>query len=315
MLDSDLLGVGGLCRTMGPQPVNDATIFSPAKLNLFLAITGRRTDGFHDLLSVAAPLAWGDTLTAEAADDFTLRCDTPGLPLDETNLILRAARAFAAAVPGTRGATFTLEKRIPLGAGLGGGSSNAVAALRALNALAPSPLDEAALGRLAAGLGSDCALFLPGGPVTMRGRGEQIFSLPSAAAGRLQGREVLVFKPGFAIATPWAYARLAAESAYLPAPQAEARLAAWLEGGAPAEALLFNSMERAAFPKFPALPLLLDRLQARFGLAGRMSGSGSACFALLPESEPPAFDALAAEIRAAWGPGALVLQTRLLESA
>jgi 4-diphosphocytidyl-2-C-methyl-D-erythritol kinase len=311
MLDSDLLGVGGLCAKMVGQPVTAAPLFSPAKLNLFLAITGRRTDGFHELLSVAVPLAWGDTLTAQPAENFTLRCDTPGVPWDETNLVLRAARAFAAAVPGTRGAAFTLEKRIPLGAGLGGGSSNAVAALRALNALAPAPLDDAALARLAAGIGSDCALFLPGGPVTMRGRGERISVLPNAAAARLRGRAVLVFKPGFAISTPWAYARLAAESGYLPAAQAEARLAAWLEGDGPAEELLYNGMERAAFAKFPALPLLLGRLQARFGLTGRMSGSGSACFALLPERDPPAFDALAAEIRAAWGPGALVVQTGL----
>ncbi len=312
MPDSVLLGVGGVCGRMADQAVNAATIFSPAKINLFLAITGRRADGFHDLLSVAAPLAWGDSLRAEKGDDFTLVCRDPAVPADDSNLVLRAARAFAVAAPGHGGAKFTLDKRIPLGAGFGGGSSNAVAALRALNALAGEPLDAGALGGLAASLGSDCALFLPGVPVTMRGRGERLGTLPSGAAARLRGREVLLFKPGFGIATPWAYARLAAESAYLPAGEAEARLAAWLEGNAPAEDLLFNSMERAAFAKYPALPILLERLRARFGLAARLSGSGSGCFALLPERDAPAPDELAAAVREAWGPAALVVRTRLL---
>jgi 4-diphosphocytidyl-2-C-methyl-D-erythritol kinase len=297
---------------MADQSVNAVTIFSPAKINLFLAVTGRRSDGFHDLLSVAAPLAWGDSLTAESHADFTLVCRDPAVPLDDSNLVLRAARAFAAAAPGHGGAKFTLEKRIPLGAGFGGGSSNAVAALRALNALAGEPLDAGALSGLAAGLGSDCALFLPGVPVTMRGRGERLGTLPSGADSRLRGREVLIFKPGFGIATPWAYARLAAESAYLPAAEAEARLASWLEATAPAEDLLFNSMEQAAFAKYPALPILLGRLRARFGLAARMSGSGSGCFALLPERDPPAGDEVQAAIREAWGPAALAVRTTLL---
>jgi 4-diphosphocytidyl-2-C-methyl-D-erythritol kinase len=123
---------------------------------------------------------------------------------------------------------------------------------------------------------------------------------------------VLVFKPAFGISTPWAYARLAAESAYLPAAEAEARLSAWIGGQASAEDLLFNSMETAAFAKYPALPILLGRLRTRFGLAARMSGSGSGCFALLPERGSPPLEALAAEIRGAWGPGALVVRTRLL---
>src|SRR4051812_34639816 len=115
-------------------PVNPLVVSSPAKLNLFLAITGRRPDGFHDLVSVAAPVEFGDTLTVEQRTaGFSLECDDPGLEVDETNLVLRAARAFAAAAGWTGGAHFTLAKRIPMGAGLGGGSSNAVAVLQALN--------------------------------------------------------------------------------------------------------------------------------------------------------------------------------------
>jgi 4-diphosphocytidyl-2-C-methyl-D-erythritol kinase len=300
------------------------TVFSPAKINLSLAITGRRADGFHDLVSVTAPLQFGDELTAEDVDDrnpesgiqhpedgrFSLTCDVAEVPLDESNLVLKAARLFAATTGWARAVKFSLTKRIPMGAGLGGGSSNAVAALRALNQLSGGRADEAALERMAAQLGSDCVLFLRGAPVVMRGRGERVETLPAAARVRLSGRAVLVFKPSFGIATPWAYGRMVARGGdYLPAAEAEARLAAWLAGDAPAEELLGNNMEPAAFEKYVALPVLLARLRREFGLMPRMSGSGSACFTLLRDDTPRA--ALTAAIRDAWGPTATVIETQL----
>jgi len=293
-----------------------ATVFSPAKLNLFLAVTGRRGDGFHDLVSVAAPVAFGDTLEAGskepgAGSGFSLECDDPTVPVDGNNLILKAAEAFAA-VSGWKGAVhFKLTKRIPMGAGLGGGSSNAVAALRVLNQLAGDRLAEPDLERIAARQGSDCVLFLKNAPVVMRGRGERVEALADGAAARLRGRRVLVFKPGFGISTPWAYGRMIARGTdYLPAAEAEARLAAWVAGSAPAGALLFNNMEPAAFEKYLALPLLLERLRREFGVAAAMSGSGSACHALLGDDQVT--EPLVAAIRASWGEGAFVRETRLL---
>lgn len=299
------------------------TIFSPAKINLSLAVTGRRADGFHDLVSVVATLEFGDTLEAwaeagghgpnNAAGRFHLECAAPDVPGDGTNLVLRAATLFAAQTGWSGGARFRLTKRIPAGAGLGGGSSNAVAALRALNELSGRRADAAQLAALAAQLGSDCPLFLQGGPVVMRGRGERIEALPPAAAARLRGRRVLVFKPTFGIATPWAYARLVARGTdYVPAAEAERRLAAWCAGDAPAEDLLANNFEPAAFAKYLALPLLLDALRREFGVAAGMSGSGSACFALLREEQDAA--PLVDRIRAAWGPGACVQATRIAPS-
>jgi 4-diphosphocytidyl-2-C-methyl-D-erythritol kinase len=299
--------------------VSASPTFSPAKINLFLAITGRRADGFHDLVSVVAPLEFGDTLWVEPKPEaghpkpegrFTLECDDPALPTDASNLVLRAARAFAGASGWRGGAHFRLEKRIPPGAGLGGGSSNAVAVLRALNQIAGGPFDAAQLAGLAAGLGSDCPLFVHAGPVVLRGRGEQVAPLPAAAA-RLRGRRVLLFKPGIGVSTPWAYARMAAGAPrhYLPAAGAEARLAAWLDGGARAESLLFNNMEEVVFAKFLALPVLLDALRGEFDLAARMSGSGSACFALLQEATP--VPAVIARIREFWGPAAFVTETKI----
>lgn len=297
------------------------SIFAPAKLNLFLAITGRRADGFHDLVSVVAPVTFGDTLHAEPADEFSLACDDPAVPVDATNLVLKAASAFAQATADKKvfataanwrgGAKFTLEKRIPLGAGLGGGSSDAVAALRALNTLAGHPLGAPALAGLAAKLGSDCALFLHDAPVVMRGRGERIEALPAAAAARLRGQRVLIFKPGFGIATPWAYQAMAAQpTTYLASAAAEARLAAWLgDDRATAGQILFNNLESVAFAKFIALPTLLEKLRTDFALEPRMSGSGSACFALLPEGKSAV--EITPIIRAAWGESAFVAETVL----
>ena len=291
-------------------PLTTSAHFCPAKLNLYLAVTGRRADGFHDLVSVVVPVDFGDTLHVAPATDFSLTCDDPAVPVDGTNLVLKAAQAFRAASGWTGGARFALTKRIPLGAGLGGGSSDAATALQVLNRLAGSPLGPVALGQVAAEVGSDCALFLAGGPVVMRGRGERVEALPAAVAARWRGRRVLIFKPAFGIATPWAYARLAAAApaGYRAAALAEAQVAE-LAGGAGWEGRMFNSLERPAFEKFVALPVLLGQLRTRFGLVPRMSGSGSACFALLPDGAPVA--EITAAVQAAWGATALVVEAKL----
>lgn len=313
----------------------DVSLFSPAKINLFLAITGRRPDGFHDLVSVVAPLDFGDTLEAKsreqgpsfakamagrAGSQFTLECDHPEVPVDGSNLVLKAAVAFAAATGWKAPVHFRLTKRIPPGAGLGGGSSNAVSVLRALNQLAGGLFDEVQMAVVAATLGSDCALFLANKPAVMRGRGERIETLPETAATRLRGRRVLLFKPAFSVSTPWAYQRMIARGTdYLPAAEAEERLAAWGRGNAPAEELLGNNMEPAVFEKYLALPVLREKLHREFGVGVRMSGSGSACYALLGDPATGSGQAHPAEvvtrmkhmIRGCWGSGAFVQEARL----
>jgi 4-diphosphocytidyl-2-C-methyl-D-erythritol kinase len=286
---------------------------------------------------VAAPLDFGDELTAIRTEGggegrFRLECDQTDVPLDDSNLILKAAHAFAEATgwparSGSGGVDFKLVKRIPMGAGLGGGSSNAVAALRALNTLSGELLSGAQLEAIAAKLGSDCALFLRGAPVIMRGRGERIEALRENAAIRLRGQRVLLFKPSFGISTPWAYGRMAAEAPqhYLPAPEAERKLAEWVNSSAPVSGLLFNNMEGVAFGKFIALPVLLAKLRAEFGVAARMSGSGSACFALLgepltgsisrpTEADPPVEQVarLKQLIRQSWGDAVFLQEAHLL---
>lgn len=300
------------CRLGGLSPVSTALILSsPAKLNLTLAVVGRRADGFHDLVSLVSPLALADTLTVTPGPDGTaaLTCDDPTLLVDASNLVLRAEQAFRAASGWKGGVHFHLEKRIPRGAGLGGGSSNATTALRALDRLAGTRLSGSVLAGLAAQLGSDCPLFLADGPVVMRGRGEQVEPVAAAVSRRLSGRPVWLFKPAWGIETPWAFRRLAAlgATAYERPDEAEAGLARWLaDPAAPLAALPGNTLERVAFGKYLALPALAAQLREELALEVRMSGSGSCCFAFAPEGTTALrravmTDALRARVRAAWG--------------
>lgn len=294
------------------------TLHAPAKLNLFLAVTGRRADGFHDLVSLVATVDHGDELqlAPKAYGGDELICDAPGVPVDATNLVLRAALAWRAAGGRAPPVRFTLRKNIPAGAGLGGGSSDAVAALRGLQQVATTPLPLPQLAAVAASLGSDCPLFLADGPCVMRGRGELLAPLPPEAAARLTGRRVLIVKPFFGIDTPWAYGRLAAEAPklYASAAEAEGRIAAWLEGRAELEPTLMNSFEAVAFPKFVALPALAARLREKLGLALHLTGSGSACFALLSDDATQAAAAVALTLEA-FGPDAFAVVTRIRQKS
>lgn len=284
------------------------TIDCPAKLNLFLAVTGRRTDGFHSLVSLVAPVAFGDRLSVElipGAGESMLTCDDATLPTGNDNLVLRAAAAFARAAGWSGRARFALEKRLPAGAGLGGGSSDAAGALRGLNELLGRPLLAEELATVAAEIGSDCPLFLQPGAVVMRGRGELVTPLSAEVARRLRGRRVLIFKPDFGVATVWAYRALAAgaPNTYVNPTVAESRLAAWIgDPAAPLENLLGNSFEPVVFRKFLGMPVLLEELRSELGVPVTMSGSGSACFALVPDGND-AVEEILSRIRAAWGAG------------
>ena len=150
-----------------------------AKLNLSLAITGRRADGFHELVSLVAPIALADTLTLDVGRPLSLTCDDAALPVDGTNLVLKAAAAYARRRPAAPTGHFHLTKRVPHGAGLGGGSADAAAALRLLDRASGDPLGPAALEALAAEVGSDCPFFVRGQAAVMRGRGCLLYTSPS----------------------------------------------------------------------------------------------------------------------------------------
>jgi len=249
---------------------------APAKLNLSLRILGRREDGFHELDTLMVKLPdLADHVRFEAADGFSFYCDDPSVPADGRNLVVKAVRAFEAATGSECRYRISLEKQIPQGAGLGGGSSDAAATLLGMNRLHGAPMGGEELAQLAAGLGSDIPFFLSPGAARCTGRGEVIEEVCAPPA-----LPVLLLKPEFAVATPDAYRRHA-EAQPLPgvshAPQD-------IDG-----TLLINDLEQPVFGKHRFLAELKQWLLARKEVrAALMSGSGSTVFAVLRDlSEAP----------------------------
>ena len=278
-----------------------------AKLNLSLAITGRRADGFHELISLVAPIALADTLTLDVGRPLGLTCDDASLPVDGSNLVLKAAAAYVKRRPSAPTGHFHLIKKVPHGAGLGGGSSDAAAALRLLDQASGDPLGLEFLETLAAEVGSDCPFFVRGQAAVMRGRGERLEVLPLAARAALAGRKVVLVKPPFGVPTPEAYALLAKAGKYRPAAQAEAKLAAWIAQPAADPSVLGNDLAAPVFAKYLALPVGLESFRRATGVNWQMTGSGSACFAFVSDGFDHA--RLRADVRRAWGPGAWVEET------
>ena len=152
---------------------------APAKINLSLEVLGRRPDGYHEVRSVLQAVDLADWVEIEEADALTLHVEPEGAAPAEENLVLNAAQLLRGATGATRGAAITLRKQIPVAAGLGGGSSDAAAALLGLGRLWALDLDQAQLGALAARLGSDVPFFLGGATALASGRGEQLEELPA----------------------------------------------------------------------------------------------------------------------------------------
>ena len=256
--------------------------FSPCKVNLMLAITGVRPDGFHELVSLVTPTRFGDELYVEISDSDSLKCNMEGVPCDSSNLVMRAAEIFRRASGRTERFAFDLQKKIPAGAGLGGGSSNGAAALAAVNELCGNPLPMSKLADLAAELGSDCPLFLSNSPVVMRGRGEKVFPLFGAARRCLERVKFFVFKPEFSINTGWAYSQMKKNpSDYIDRDLAENIISEWLENPCVFNLPLVNNMQTEAYKTHPALEVAIEEIKKRFRVPCMMSGSGSACFAVV----------------------------------
>ncbi|WP_308949016.1 4-(cytidine 5'-diphospho)-2-C-methyl-D-erythritol kinase [Thalassobacterium maritimum] len=262
--------------------MNSVSLDSPAKINLMLSVHGPREDGFHALTSLVVALSFGDRLvvTRNQLEQDRLQCQDTAVPTGEGNLIIRAAAAFRAHVGKDVFFDFELDKRIPMGAGLGGGSSNAAVALTAMNQLLGLPLKRERLLILAASLGSDCPFFIDSVPTVMSGRGEVLEPLSTELASSLRGQRVLLFKPDFGVNTAWAYRQLieASPTAYEPEALAHARLERFASTEA-MEHLLMNSFEAPIGAKYLAIQCLLEELRER-GIRCLMSGSGSCCFAL-----------------------------------
>jgi 4-diphosphocytidyl-2-C-methyl-D-erythritol kinase len=256
---------------------------SPCKVNLLLNILRKRADGFHELETVMHPVNVCDRLElTRGGTGIQLSCTDPTLPTDSRNLVYRAADAFLQALQSREGVRVHLEKKLPLAAGLGGGSGNAATTLLGLNELFGTPLPPERLHSIAATLGSDIPFFLQPKPALATGRGEQIQSLDWFPA--LREAFVLLVHPGFGIATAWAYQQLAHFPAALNGqPGRAGKLITLLQTAdlKTAGTEFYNSLEAPALHKYPLLALFQEFLRAEGAAATLMSGSGSTTFALI----------------------------------
>jgi 4-diphosphocytidyl-2-C-methyl-D-erythritol kinase len=255
---------------------------SPCKVNLILNILGKRADGFHELETVMQPVNFCDELTFErGGNSVRLSCSEKSLPVDAKNLVHRAATTFLAAAYISDGVKIHLEKKIPLAAGLGGGSGNAATTLLGLNQLFGSPLSAEKLDELAASLGSDINFFLQDKPALATGRGENVESLEHFPA--LRGKAFFLVHPGFGISTPWSYQNLARFPQALNGEKGRSqKLIVKLQSNdlRTAAGEFYNSLEAPALDKFPILKLYQEFLVANGALVSLMSGSGSTTFAI-----------------------------------
>jgi 4-diphosphocytidyl-2-C-methyl-D-erythritol kinase len=243
---------------------------APAKINLSLRVLRRRDDGFHEIETRMAPISLYDWIQVEPADAFEFRTDDPALPVGKDNLVVRAAELFFSQIKREPKIRIILTKKIPHGAGLGGGSSDAAATLRLLNRFTDAKLPMEQLSAFAADLGSDIPFFLSGGAAICRGRGEVIE--PAALPAHLN---LLLLKPPFGVATPWAYARWRDAQEIPDANYSPQQFASQV---------FVNDLERSVFEKFVFLARMKTWLLAQPQIAvALMAGSGSTIFAILPE--------------------------------
>jgi 4-diphosphocytidyl-2-C-methyl-D-erythritol kinase len=243
---------------------------APAKINLSLRVIRRRDDNFHEIETLMAPISIADTLDIERRKSGGLQfvCSDPALPVNGDNLVVRAAGSFCSALRLEPHLRIELKKRIPHGAGLGGGSSDAAATLMALDHLFATNLPRAELSRLAAALGSDVPFFIAQGAAWCRGRGELVEPCPLPRALPL-----LLIKPPFPVPTPWAYKQWR-DSIEIPGVLYAPQRFDW--------GVMVNDLERPVFEKYLQLAEMkrwfLDQSETAGAL---MSGSGSTVFALL----------------------------------
>ncbi len=263
-------------------------VLAPAKINLSLKILGRRDDGFHEIETLIAPISLYDEIRIDKArpgKGIEFRCDDPLVPQGDDNLAVHAAKAFFQTTKIDAAISIELKKKIPHGAGLGGGSSDAASVLLALNELFDAKLSPDALAEMAAPIGSDVPFFVFQSAALCRGRGEIVMPV------KLNRQfSILLLKPAFAVSTGWAYSRWLG-SREIPGIRYEAQEFA--------DQTFVNDLERPVFEKFVFLAQLKTWLlsQSEVG-AALMSGSGSTMFAVMQAG----VDSVATRAKAALDP-------------
>ncbi|MDD5131089.1 MAG: 4-(cytidine 5'-diphospho)-2-C-methyl-D-erythritol kinase [bacterium] len=252
-----------------------------AKINLMLQILSKRVDGYHDLASVMQEIALCDLLTiTKVPAGITLTCSDRSLPVDSNNLVYKAAVAMHREAERLKkpvsGLKIRIQKNIPVGAGLGGGSSDAAATLKALNKLWRLRLNEARLARIGAELGSDVPFFISGGTALAQGRGERLTIWPKIPSFR-----VVLVKPFIGISTAWAYKNLKINLTKQPKSIKIIHNSLRKKCFDQLKEYLQNDLESVCISKYPLILEIKHRLLVSGAAAALMSGSGSTVFGLV----------------------------------
>ncbi len=255
---------------------------TPAKINLGLHILSKRDDGYHEMETLLQMVTLYDHIELETLPNgIELICDKPGIPSDDTNLAVRAARLLKEAFPGkTTGVRIKLDKHIPAGAGLGGGSGNAAGVLMGLNVLWDLKLRREELAPLAAQLGSDIPFFLTSACALGTGRGEILTPVQPS-----KKFSVLLIFPGFPIATAWVYGSLKLK---LTRPENNISILQKFLSQSDIACLgseLYNDLEPVVIQRFPVIQTIKGRLLDQQAKGSLMSGSGSAVFGIFDNFE------------------------------
>lgn len=263
-----------------PEKLSAVTIRAPAKINLILRILDRRPDGYHNLWSIMHTVGLEDELLIKLApptDGIRLTCNAQTLAVDQSNLVYKAASAVLDRTQQSVGLDIELRKRIPMGAGLGGGSSDAAATIIGLNHLLQLGWSRDRMAEVGQSLGSDVPFFLFSPSAVVAGRGEAV--TPMTIEGR---RWVLLVKPGFGVETKWAYQELAATRGAVRPLSAghveldQRKLISWPQLATAAE----NDFEPSVFVRYGLLREIKQTLHAQGAEVALLSGSGSTVFGL-----------------------------------
>ena len=254
-------------------------LFAPAKVNLYLRITGRRDDGYHLLDTLMVPISLGDDIGIARGDgppgSLILEADSPEVPLGDENTVHRAVRAFRERTGRRDPVAVTIRKRIPIGAGLGGGSTDAAAALRGMNDLLETGLSTEDLMALAVSVGADVPFFIRGEAARARGIGEELSPVKS-----LPGLWMVVLFPNLSVSTAWVYRNFRLK---LTKPSNNNNLSEKLDTPDEVAQVMVNDLETVTIGRYPRIARLKHRLDESGAIGSLMSGSGSSVFGLFAD--------------------------------
>ena len=262
----------------------ELTIKCPAKVNLSLDVTSRREDGYHNLEMIMHTIKLFDTLTIVCEDsettEITISSNLSYVPSDERNLCYKASQLFFNETGLSAKVHIDANKKIPVGAGLGGGSSNAAGTLVALNRLMGNPLTQDRLATISKNIGADVPFFIYGGCMLAEGIGELLTPLP-----QLEGVTFLIAKPNFSVSTPWVYKNLVLDS-NTPHPNTKEVIQAIKKNDLSTLAKYTgNTLEHVTLKQYPEISRYKELMLKGGAIYSLMSGSGSAVFGVYDDPE------------------------------